>query len=239
MQKHPLFVYSLSENYIAVRALLYFSSMAWKDHFAFNKKQRNGIMLLLSLIGCLIVFLIINDFLPPTPATIDFSAFRSDMNKMRFKQKDTTAQIEPGKETELKPAINSPIEINTADSSDFEKFALVSPKVARTIVRFRNALGGYYKKEQLLEVYGMDTACYNSMLKNITLDPGKVEKLDINKATEKAFTHHPYIHKKLAKAIYNYRRENGGFKDIAELMKVEGMDKALYLKLTPYLSITK
>jgi DNA uptake protein ComE-like DNA-binding protein len=119
------------------------------------------------------------------------------------------------------------------------KLPLITPKLARTIIRFRDVLGGYYSKSQLLEVYGLDTACYNSIVKYIKVDASKVEKLDINKATEKAMTHHPYIHKKLAKAIFDYRKQNSGFKDIKEIMNVEGVDKDLYLKLSPYLSITK
>jgi len=217
-------------------ALLYFSNMAWKDYFNFNKRQRNGVIVLLGLILLAMVCLIITDFMPPSSANIDFSSFRNDMKKIKFKQVDTTTSTTAKNEvTENKPPLapNTVIEINSADSADLMKLPLITPKVARTMVR------GYYNKSQLLEVYGMDTACYNSMIKYIKVDVTRVEKLDINKATEKAMTHHPYIHKKLAKAIFDYRKQNGGFKDIKEIMKVEGVDKELYSKLSPYLSITE
>ncbi len=216
--------------------------MAWKDHFNFNKRQRNGVIVLLGLILLAMICLVITDFMPPSPANIDFSSFRNDMKKMKFKQADTTTQTIAKEElTENKPLVapNTVIEINSADSANLMKLPLITPKLARTIIRFRDVLGGYYSKSQLLEVYGLDTACYNSIVIYIKVDASKVEKLDINKATEKAMTHHPYIHKKLAKAIFDYRKQNSGFKDIKEIMNVEGVDKDLYLKLSPYLSITK
>ena len=216
--------------------------MAWKDYFAFSKRQRNGVLVLLTLILVAMIILVITDFLPPSPSTVDLYSFKSDMAKVKFKHTDSARQAimhETDKQNETKPVQGSFIEINTADSADFMRFPMIKPKVARTIVRFRDALGGYYSKEQLLQVYGMDTACYYSMINDINLDISKVEKININTATEKDMAYHPYIRKKLAKAIYDYRKENGGFKDIKEIMKVDGMDNEVYSKLSPYLSITK
>jgi competence ComEA-like helix-hairpin-helix protein len=213
--------------------------MAWKDYVAFSKRQRNGILVLLALIVVAMVLLIVTDFLPPSPATVDFTSFKSDMAKVKFKSTDTARHSITQPQQAKNTVSTSFIELNTADSADFMKFPLMSPKVARTIVRFRDALGGYYRKEQLFEVYGMDTACYYSMINNVGLDLSKVEKLNINTATEKDMARHPYIHKKLAKAIYEYRKQNGGFKDIKDIMKVDGIDNDLYSKLSPYLSITK
>ena len=147
--------------------------MAWKDYFAFSKRQRNGVLVLLTLILVAMIFLIITDFLPPSQSTADLSYFKSDMAKVKFKHADSVRQIvmqEVDKQNETKPVQGSFIEINSADSADFMRFPLMSPKVARTIVRFRDALGGYYSKEQLRQVYGMDTACYYSMINDINLD---------------------------------------------------------------------
>jgi len=215
--------------------------MGLKDYFTFNKRQRNGVMVLLTIIAGMMIYLIVSNYLPPSPATEDFSAFKADMAKVKFKAPDTTKQIVKPTDTvslPRRPKQVSTLELNSADSTDFEDFPLISPKVARTIVRFRNALGGYYDKKQLLEVYGMDTSAYNSMINHITLDASLVEKLNINKATEKALIHHPYIHKVLAKAIVNYRKTNGHFQQVSDIMKVDGIDKELYQKLSPYLSIT-
>jgi competence protein ComEA len=215
--------------------------MSWKDQFAFSKRQRNGIMVLLALIVCALIILIITDFLSPSPATVDYSSFRADMAKVKFKPADTSKNI-TAKQEEIQLVRNAkipttPIEINSADSADFMNFPLMTAKVARTIIRFRDALGGYYSKKQLLEVYGMDSACYNSMADKLTVDLSKVDKLNVNKATEKALTHHPYLHKKLAKAIIDYRKENGDFKSVRDLLKIDGIDEELFAKLSPYITI--
>jgi len=216
--------------------------MGFKDYFAFNKRQRNGVIVLLTLIIGMMIYLIITDYLPPSPASVDFSSFKADMAKVKFKAPDTVKHadihVKDSTSTLSKHSSNTVIEVNTADSADFTNFPLISPKVARTIVRFRNALGGYYKIEQLHEVYGMDTVAYYSLVNYVKLDASKVQRININKANEKELAHHPYIRKNLAKAIVHYRKENGHFARIHDIMKVDGIDKELYDKLSPYISIT-
>ena len=114
----------------------------------------------------------------------------------------------------------------------------ITPKTANTIIHFRDALGGYYSKEQLKEVYGMDSTEYVAISGMVSADASKVEKLDINSATEEEMTHHPYIRKKLAKAIYDYRKQKGSFNSIEELKKVDGVDAEKFSKLRPYLMIS-
>jgi len=215
--------------------------MGFKDYFAFNKRQRNGVLVLLTLIVGMMIYLIIIDYLPQSPASVDFASFKADMTKVKFKAPDTVKhvniQLKDSASHLSKPNGNTVIEVNTADSADFTNFPLISPKVARTIVRFRNALGGYYKIEQLHEVYGMDTAAYYSLVNSVKVDASKVQRININKANEKELAHHPYIRKNLAKAIVHYRKENGHFTHINDIMKVDGIDKELYERLSPYLSI--
>lgn len=218
--------------------------MSLKDYFAFNKRQRNGVIVFVVLIMGMIAYLAISDYLPAPKSTEDFSAFKADMAKVKFKPADTIINQPVVKDIDTvtqtkKPKTGAAIELNTADSADFSIFPLVSPKVARTIVRFRNALGGYYDKKQLLEVYGMDTAAYQSIIKVITLNTSLVQRFDLNHATEKDLARHPYIHKPLAKAIIDYRKQNGHFTQISDLLKVDGISKELYAKLAPYFTITK
>ncbi|MGP8214650.1 MAG: ComEA family DNA-binding protein [Bacteroidia bacterium] len=212
--------------------------MGLKDYFSFNKRQRNGIIVLLTLILGMMIYLVISDYLPPENASEDFTSFKAEMARVKFRQADTVRHSSTTDISSNNSALTAPIDINNADSADFMSFPLITPKIARTIIRFREALGGYCSKKQLLEVYGMDTACYYSILDKITLDSSRVEKININTATEKDLAHHPYIHKKLAKVIVDYRKEHGLFKQINDILKIEGIDKDLYAKLYPYLTIT-
>ena len=208
----------------------------WKDYFSFNKRQRNGILGLLTLIVGMIVYLLIADYFPPVPAKLDFASFKAEVSKVES-PKDSISKAVPAIDNNT--TASGTMELNSADSSGFMTLPQITPKLARTIVRFRDALGGYYSKTQLLEVYGMDSACYNAIINKVTIDVSKVEKMDINKATEKELTHHPYIHKKLAKAIYDYRKTKGPFSNSRDLMKVDGIDEDKYAKLAPYITIVK
>jgi competence protein ComEA len=208
----------------------------WKEYFSFNKRQRNGILVLLALIVGMMLYLLIADYYPPAPAKLDFASFKAEVSKMES-SKDSISKVVPVVTNNA--TISNGIELNSADSSDFMTLPQITPKLARTMVRFRDALGGYYSKTQLLEVYGMDSTCYNTIISKVTLDVSKVEKIDINNATEKELSHHPYMHKKLAKAIYDYRKTNGSFSNSRDLMKVDGIDEDKYAKLAPYITIGK
>ena len=185
----------------------------------------------------MMVYLLIADYFPPAPAKLDFASFKADVSKVG-NSKDSVSKVSSTVAINT-TTISGTIELNSADSSDFMTLPQITPKLARTMVRFRDALGGYYSKTQLLEVYGMDSVCYNAIINKVTLDISKVEKININNATEKELTHHPYIHKKLAKAIYDYRKTNGSFSNSQELMKVDGIDEDKYAKLAPYITIGK
>ena len=182
------------------------------------------------------VYLLIADYFPPSPIKPDFASFKADVSKVESSKDSIPKSVSVLSNNII---TSGTVELNSADSSDFMTLPQVTPKLARTIARFRDALGGYYSKTQLLEVYGMDSACYNAIISKVTLDISKVEKIDINKATERELTHHPYIHKKLAKAIYDYRKSNGSFSNSRDLMKVDGIDEDKYAKLAAYITIGK
>ena len=73
--------------------------------------------------------------------------------------------------TRLEPYINIPeveyiskkakpgeiIELNGADSARMTMIRGVGPSFAVRIIRYRNRLGGFYNKEQLKEIYGVDS----------------------------------------------------------------------------------
>ena len=72
----------------------------------------------------------------------------------------------PAEETVEKLSIN----INEADSLDLLKLTGIGPAYAKRIKEYRERLGGFYRKEQLLEVYGMDEDRYNLFKDQIVVD---------------------------------------------------------------------
>src|SRR5262245_31083388 len=63
--------------------------------------------------------------------------------------------------------------------------------------------------------------------------------VDVNAATEEEFVSVPGIGKSLARRIVEFRDKNGPFKQIEELMKVQGIGEKSLEKLRPYLTLGK
>ncbi|MBL3656436.1 helix-hairpin-helix domain-containing protein [Fulvivirga sediminis] len=128
-------------------------------------------------------------------------------------------------------------DINIADTSALKALKGIGSAYARRIVKYREALGGYVNKEQLKEVYGLgaeliqglDTACYIDS----TYNP---DKININKAFETELIRHPYLNRKQAKAIVNYRYQHGDYNHPDDLFKIKLLDSILIYKLKPYLA---
>jgi competence protein ComEA len=129
------------------------------------------------------------------------------------------------------------IELNSSDTLDLQELRGIGPGFARRIVKYRDMLGGFYKKDQLLEVYGLDSITYKKMLPDITIDPSKIKKININAADVKDLKKHPYLDYYIAKAIVTFRSQNGNFKSVEDLRRVNLIYDDIFLKIKPYISL--
>ncbi len=197
----------------------------WKDYFAFNKRQRNGILVLVSLIALLIIFLFISDYSPSSGTSADFSSFKNELEKAGIKS-DTS-----------KNKITSLIDINTADTTELMTLPKMTSYCASMIVRYRKKLGGYYTTAQLKEVWGMDSSIYNAVIDKVWSDSRYVHRLNINTADIKQLGYHPYIKYYLAKAIVNYREQHGPYAGLMDLHQMAAFDSATLTKIMPYLTM--
>ncbi|MCB2222278.1 MAG: helix-hairpin-helix domain-containing protein [Bacteroidetes bacterium] len=143
----------------------------------------------------------------------------------------------PGQDPFEKPMVV--IEINTADTLDLQQLPGIGPAFASRIIKYRELLGGYHDKEQLLEVYGMDSLRYAAIAENLTVDPLPIRKININKASIKDLINHPYIEFYLAKSIITYRESIGTYKNLDELLNARLIYKELFLKIAPYLTLSE
>ncbi len=142
-------------------------------------------------------------------------------------------------ETKPKPAERKLviIEINGADSLSLLNLPGVGPAYAKRIKQYRDKLGGFYKKEQLLEVYGMDEERLKQFEAWITIDENQIRKLDLNKATFKELLRHPYLEYNMVKSIVNFRQQVRPFKNVDELKNLEFLNEIVVERLKPYLEI--
>lgn len=128
------------------------------------------------------------------------------------------------------------IEINSADTSILMSLNGIGPVLGKRIIKYREALGGFYSKDQLLEVYGINDELFVKINSNIRVDSTKVQKLNINSADEGKLKTHPYISNYQAKTIIQYRTTVGEFKNLKELLINNIFGKDEYLKASRYLT---
>ena len=107
----------------------------------------------------------------------------------------------------LEPFIDIPkLELNSADSAALVALRGIGPYYARKILAYRERLGGFYDKSQLLEIEGIDAERYAGLAEEVTVDPAKIRKLDIWNAPDSLLASHPYLGQKGARSIVRYRQ---------------------------------
>lgn len=129
------------------------------------------------------------------------------------------------------------VDINEADSARLVLLPGVGEVLSKRIIRYRKLLGGFVKKQQLLEVYGIKEDTYNLIEPHITLDTNNVIFININEADQKQLSCHPYISSYQAKAIMKYKELVGNFSIKTELLDNYIFTNEEYNKVKFYLQV--
>ena len=127
------------------------------------------------------------------------------------------------------------IELNSADSTELTKLYGIGPVFASRIVRYRDLLGGFYKNEQLLEVYNFPEETFKSLGDNIETDPDKIKKIQLNLAEFAELLRHPYLSREQVQAIINYRNKHGAYQSVSDLIQNNILDSLTFSRIEPYL----
>ncbi len=128
------------------------------------------------------------------------------------------------------------IDINTSDTSGWKKLAGIGSVLSKRIVNYREKLGGFYSPLQLKEVYGLA----DSTLQKIQplLQPSSIfRKIRINQDTLTRL-YHPYISKKDAQVIEQYKNQHGPFNGPDDLKSILAFDQNFWDRLIPYFDFT-
>jgi competence protein ComEA len=137
------------------------------------------------------------------------------------------------KKTETKSQL---VDISTADSIMLMKIKGIGPVFASRILKYRDKLGGFYSKSQLLEVWGIKDSLYNIISPSIILsDTIPYRFVHLNTDSFQALAAHPYIRYKLSSIICSFRKQHQRFSSIAELKSLPLVTEENFRKLAPYL----
>ncbi len=159
---------------------------------------------------------------------------KADVQKIYSITPDDYKRLEPY----IQLPVGSPagiIDINHADSALLVTLKGIGPAYAMRIIRYRAKLGGFYSKEQLKEVFGIDEEHYLLIKDQIKLNPAAIHKVNINKATFDDLRRYPYFSYKQANAIIQYRREHGDYDNLDDMKDIAILDEVTLNKVKPYL----
>lgn len=130
------------------------------------------------------------------------------------------------------------IELNTCDSASLESLPKIGAALSARIIKYRNKLGGFVDKRQLLEVYGIDSNTYQAIENRLSLDDSQLKKIMINKISYEELSKFPYLNYKLARVIINYREQHGSFNSKEDLLKIHLMNHKIIDKIEAYIDYT-
>lgn len=128
------------------------------------------------------------------------------------------------------------LNINTASKEELMKIPGIGAYFADKMVFFREKLGGYVSREQLLEIKKFDAQKLKDIEQYIYLGNSEIRKLDVNTADFESLNAHPYITYEVANSIVKMRAQKP-YERIEDIKRSKLIDDEIYEKLLPYLTI--
>lgn len=227
--------------------------------FVLSKSERNGAMVLLSIVLILIVVrflfpvLIISkkEFEPDYDQRIgQLEKIKDSLNKVNtrsqslksgrtFDKREKETVVE--KKGDLRNVSVVKFQFNPNLVSYNELIQLGFPTyVARNLLNYRDKGGFFRKTEDLRKIYGVDSVLFATVQTYIVIPDEKAENktlIEINGADSAILTSLPGIGPVYASRICKYRKSLGGFVKIEQLKEVYQLPEETYLLMKDYLTL--
>ena len=125
------------------------------------------------------------------------------------------------------------LELNSADTAELMLLRGIGRYTATRIIRYRQALGGFYSVRQLYEVPELPAQRADSLLPHFAVDTALITAVLVNRSSVKQLQRHPYISYPQARQLYDLRRRKLRLSSVDELSAIFTPDELH--RLTPYL----
>ena len=217
-----------------------------KDSFSFTRGEAAGMSVLALLIIVILTIPYYNRSLQKEEKAVSSqkSAISGQQSVVSiqltaFSRQHSAISIQPSafSKRQFIKEYNFIVELNGADSLELMRLRGIGPVYAKRIIRYRELLGGYNDKEQLMEVWGMDKNRYEMIKEHLRVNRDSIHKININIVTFKKLMKHPYIGYDIARGIVEARKNHGEIINIEDIMRMKGMTDSIYSKLMPYVKV--
>lgn len=162
----------------------------------------------------------------------DSAVYRRVAAHLKLPERSEKSDLASGKASGVKS------DLNLADSLQLIRVYGVGAVLARRIIRYRDALGGFVAWHQLYSVYGLDTAAVENIQRRFFIAENFTpRKVNINVASEQELAAHPLISHSLADAIIRYRMQHGNYKHVEDIRKIVTVKEQDFESVKPYLTV--
>lgn len=148
----------------------------------------------------------------------------------------TPVTIQPVKADSVKRTVKYPlgvtVDVGVADTAELKKIPGIGSYIARSIVAYRERLGGFYALQQLNEVKHVTP----EIMKWLVLETADIKKININAVSLEQLRAHPYINFYQAKVVVEHRKKRGEIKSLSQLSLYEEFTEKDLERLSPYFS---
>lgn len=126
------------------------------------------------------------------------------------------------------------ISFSEADSVTLQIVPGIGPALARRIIKYREAMGGFHQKSQLEKIFGLKAETIEGIWEYFDFAPQITRKISINTCSLEELAKHPYITFQEAKVLIAYRNQHGPYTNSSDLLKIKIFRKEWIDQISPY-----
>ena len=236
-----------------------------KDYFSFTKKERKGIISIVSII--IIVSLLPRFFYYFTKnETVDSTEFEKEIAQLKIDSSsaNTSSKNQGEYYNDYTPAYKKEAPVkkelfyfdpNTSSENDWIRLG-VRKRTAQTIQKYLSKGGRFYKPEDIKKIYGLVETDAERLIPYVSISAAKkqfssngnsftekkiypnkyvVQPVDINVADTSAFVALRGIGSKLSKRIIAFREKLGGFYSVDQIAETYMLPDSTFQNIKKYL----
>ena len=147
------------------------------------------------------------------------------------------ASPEFAKNSTQSPAQIHVIELNGSDTAALKRLKGIGSVYAERIIKYRDYLGGFYRVEQLKEVYGISEELFSSIKTHINVDQSRIKKIRLNHGDLKVGLRHPYLKKEQLTVLIAFKKRTPTVRSLDGLKELSLFSDEEWERLEPYLSL--